>query len=130
MLPRKAKGRRPVFTGDPHTDKLYAIILALATETSVLRERLDTVERLLAVKEVLAARDIEDHVLDEPAQAEREQWRARFLERLFRVVSEQIQSEAAGESAEKSEATVREIEGHRPKRSSDNRATTGREKPC
>lgn len=114
MLPRKAKGRRPIFTGDPHTDKLYAMIMALATETSVLRERLDTVERLLAVKGVLATRDIEDHVLDEPAQAEREQWRARFLERLFRVVSEQIQAEAAGESAEKSEATVREIEGRFP----------------
>ena len=119
MLPRKAKGRRPVFTGDPHTDTLYAMLMALATETSVLRERLDTVERLLARKGVLTARDIEDYGLDEPAQAEREQWRARFLERLFRVVSEKIQAEAAGESAEKSEATVRKVEGRSPARPSD-----------
>ena len=89
MLPRKAKGHRPVYSGDPHVDKLYAIVMALAGEVSVLRERLDTAERLLAARGVLTSWDIEEHHLDETALAEREKWRAEFLERLLRIVAEE-----------------------------------------
>ena len=71
MLPRKARGRRPSYTSDAHVDKLYAIVMALAGELSVVRERLDTVERLLAAKAVVSTHDIENHVPDEAAQAER-----------------------------------------------------------
>ena len=89
MLPRKAKGRRPVYSGDPHVDKLYAMVMALAGEVSVLRERADTTERLLASRGVLTPGDIESYALDEAALAEREQWRAQFLERVLRVVTEE-----------------------------------------
>jgi hypothetical protein len=110
MLPRKAKGRRPVYSG-PDTDKLYAMVMALAAETSVLRERIDTIERVLAAKGVISRGDIEAHVLDAAALEERELWRSRFLARLFRVINDEVQAEAAGESTDASAATVREIEG-------------------
>ena len=96
MLPRKAKGRRPVYSGDPHVDKLYAMVMALAGEVSVLRERLDTTERLLATRGVLTSSDIENCALDEAALAEREKWRAEFLERVLRVVTEEVHNEGAG----------------------------------
>jgi hypothetical protein len=92
VIPRKAKGHRPLYSGDPHTDKLYAMVMALAAETSVLRERLDTMERLLALKGVLGPKDIDAYVPDEPALAEREKYRAQFLERLLRVVDDEIQA--------------------------------------
>ena len=44
--PRVAKGPRPYFFDDANVDKLLAMIMALAGEVSVLRERLDTHERL------------------------------------------------------------------------------------
>ena len=46
----KAKGRRPYFFDDPAVDKLLAMTMALAGELAVTRERLDTVERILAEK--------------------------------------------------------------------------------
>ena len=96
MLPRKAKGRRPVYSGDPHVDKLYTMVMALAGEVSVLRERADTTERLLATRGVLTSRDIEEYRLDDAALAEREKWRAQFLERVLRVVTQEVHNEGAG----------------------------------
>ena len=49
-MAKKAKGKKPTFFADPQVDKLMAIVMALAGEVSVLRERLDTVERLAESK--------------------------------------------------------------------------------
>jgi hypothetical protein len=49
-MSRKAKGKRPVYFNDPENDKLLAITMAVAGELSVLRERLDTIERLARAK--------------------------------------------------------------------------------
>ena len=46
----KAKGKRPKYFDDPATDRTMSIVMALVGEVSVLRERLDTVERLLDAK--------------------------------------------------------------------------------
>ena len=43
-----ANGKRPYFFDNPDIDRLIAIVLAMAGELAVARERLDTVERLLA----------------------------------------------------------------------------------
>ena len=47
-----AKGRRPYFFDDPDIDKLLAMIMALVGEVSVMRERMDTHERLAQKNEV------------------------------------------------------------------------------
>jgi hypothetical protein len=96
MLPRKAKGRRPIYSGDPQVDKLYAMVMALAGEVSVLRERIDTTERLLSMRGILTSADIEHYQFDEAALAERENWRTKFLERVLRVVTEEVHNEGAG----------------------------------
>jgi hypothetical protein len=43
----KPKGRRPDFFEDSAVDRLLSLTMAVVGEVAVLRERLDTVERLL-----------------------------------------------------------------------------------
>ena len=73
---RTAKGRRPYFFEDPNIDKLLAMIMALTGEVSVLRERLDTHERLAAKKKWPSHQAIEDYEPDEITEAFRAQWRS------------------------------------------------------
>lgn len=81
-----AKGKRPVYFDDPQTDKVLAIVMALIGEVSVLRERLDTIERLLEAKDILAIADIEAYLPDDSVAKEREQWRAEYIARVLRVL--------------------------------------------
>lgn len=85
-MSKTAKGKRPVYFDDPQTDKVLAIIMALIGEVSVLRERLDTIERLLEAKDILAIADIEAYQPDDSVAKEREQWRAEYIARVLRVL--------------------------------------------
>ncbi|MCG5061412.1 MAG: hypothetical protein KA714_26460 [Limnoraphis sp. WC205] len=87
---KTAKGQRPVYLNDPQEDKMLAIIMALAGEVSVLRERLDTVERLLETKGILSTVDIENHQPDERISEQREQWRIEYIARILRILEEEI----------------------------------------
>lgn len=82
----KAKGRRPSFFDDPNVDKLLAIIAALSGEVAVLRQRLDTHERLAAARGLYTPADIEAYVTTVEDDDERAHWRAEFLARVFRVL--------------------------------------------
>ncbi len=84
---RVAKGRRPYFLDNPESDKLLAMITALVGEVSVLRDRLDTHERLAAAGEVATPDAIEAYSPDEAVEDEREAWRSAMLERVFRIIA-------------------------------------------
>jgi hypothetical protein len=88
-MSKTAKGKRPVYFEDPQTDKVLAIVMALIGEVSVLRERLDTIERLLEAKDILAIADIEAYQPDDSVAKEREQWRAEYIARVLRVLQTQ-----------------------------------------
>jgi hypothetical protein len=79
-----------LYLNDPQEDKMLAIIMALAGEVSVLRERLDTVERLLETKGILSTVDIENHQPDERISEQREQWRIEYIARILRILEEEI----------------------------------------
>jgi hypothetical protein len=85
-LPRIAKGHRPEFYDDPAIDQLFAIVTALTGELSVLSDRLDTVERLLADARVLSTEAIEAYVPDGAAAAVRAERRDELLRRVFAVL--------------------------------------------
>jgi predicted nucleic acid-binding Zn-ribbon protein len=87
---KKAKGKRPIYFDDPQTDKLLAIVMALAGEVSVLRERLDTLERLVQGKGILSIAEIEAYQPDEQVVQEREQQRTDYIARLLRVIEEEV----------------------------------------
>jgi hypothetical protein len=105
-MTKKAKGRKPTFFADPQVDKVLAITMALAGEVSVLRERLDTIERLLDAKGQVSRHDIEAYRPDEHAAEEREHWRIGYLERLLRVVHEEQEAIERGETTPESYENV------------------------
>ena len=84
---RVAKGRRPFFLDSPDSDKLLAMIVALVGEVSIVKERLDTHERLAAQGKVATPEEIENYAPDEDVEDKREAWRAGMLERVFRIIS-------------------------------------------
>ncbi|GGA46840.1 hypothetical protein [Okeania sp. KiyG1] len=86
MIPKQAKGKRPVYLDNIDNDKLLAIIMALAGEVSVLRERLDTIEKLLVAKGIISSEDIENYQPDAQVNEEREQWRTDYITRILRVI--------------------------------------------
>lgn len=88
-LQRRAKGRRPAYFDDPAVDKLLSITLALAGEVAVLRERLDSLERVLEARGIAVRDAVEDFRPDAVASAERDAWRERFLDVVLRVVHQE-----------------------------------------
>ena len=90
-MAKKAKGKRPVYFDDPQIDKLLAIAIALAGEVSVLRERLDTLERLAQAKGLFSIEEIETYQPNDQVAKEREQWRADYIARVLRVVQEEVE---------------------------------------
>jgi hypothetical protein len=81
-----AKGRRPRFLEDDNSDKLLAMIVALSGEIAVLRERLDTYERLADDGQLPSRGSIEGYEPSDSVEDEREKDRAALLGRVFRVI--------------------------------------------
>ena len=86
MTSLKAKGAHPHFFDDPNVDRLMTMVMNLAAEVAVLRERLDTHEQVAAGKKLFTPDDIEAFEPNTDVDAAREAWRTRFLDRLLKVV--------------------------------------------
>ncbi|MFL2771110.1 MAG: hypothetical protein ACJZ9F_08870 [Rhodospirillaceae bacterium] len=84
---RFAKGRRPNFLDSSDSDKLLAMVVALVGEVAVVKDRLDTHERLATLGKVATPDEIEAYSPDETVEDERETWRSAMLERVFRIIS-------------------------------------------
>jgi hypothetical protein len=67
-------------------DRLLAMVAAVASELAVTRERLDTVERLLADRDVLDRAAIEAFRPSPETVIERDTLRRRIIERIFRPI--------------------------------------------
>jgi predicted nucleic acid-binding Zn-ribbon protein len=97
----KARGKRPVFFADRDVERLLNVVMALAQEVSVMRERLDTVERLLSKKGLLMRSDIDAF---EPTKAEAEERNLatqEFIARILRIIQQEREAIDFGdESAE------------------------------
>ena len=90
-LKRKAKGARPYFFDDPAIDKLLAMLMGLAGEVSVLRDRLDTVERLAEQNKLFTRSEVENYQPDEDALRERAALRAVFLSEVTRIIEAELE---------------------------------------
>jgi len=86
--PRPSKGKRPQYFDDPNMDQMHSMIIALATEVSVLTDRFDTIERVLDEKGTVSRADIESWEPDEATWTERREQREQLIRRLFRSVRE------------------------------------------
>jgi hypothetical protein len=92
---RRAKGRRPDFFDDPALDRLYSLTLALAAELSVVRERQDTVERLLDEKGTISRQDIDSYEPDRAAAEERGLATRAYVARIMRGFQQEMEAMAS-----------------------------------
>lgn len=103
----KAKGKRPQYL-DPEDDRILSILMALVGEVSVLRERLDTVERLLESKGTISRADIENYEPDIETGRERNLVIREYIARVMRGVQQDM--EALAELEPPIEDVVKEME--------------------
>lgn len=88
-LPRTAKGKKPVYF-DPTTDKLLSMVLTLMGELSVVRDRLDTVERLAEKKGVFKVDDIENYEIPDDVNQIRTERRSAYIARVLKCVQDEL----------------------------------------
>lgn len=88
--PRTAKGKKPAYFADPATDKLLQMVVTLAGELSVVKDRLDLVERLATAAGAFDRAHLETLELSETDQAERDANRADFVARVLRVLDQDL----------------------------------------
>ncbi|WP_240610302.1 hypothetical protein [Sphingomonas pokkalii] len=93
----RAKGKRPDFLGDPIAERMLSILLAVAGEVSVLKERLDTVERLLEAKGTICREDIETYAPDADAAHARGVMTKEYVGRILRGMQQDMESMQAAE---------------------------------
>jgi len=92
------KGRPIPFQDGPTNDQLMAMVMALTVEVSVLRERLDTHERVSEDKGGFSTADVEAYNADNDALAKRSVLRNRIMHKVFRTLrAEMARLESASE---------------------------------
>jgi hypothetical protein len=88
---RTAKGRKPSYFADPATDKLLQMVVTIAGELSVMKDRLDLVERLGSESGAFDRGKLETMQLSEKDMAERDANRADFVARVLRVLDQDLE---------------------------------------
>ena len=89
---KRAKGKRPEYFDEPALDRLYSVVFAMAAEVSALRERQDTVERLLDAKGTISREDIETYVPDREAGEERGLATRAYISRIMRGFQQEVEA--------------------------------------
>jgi hypothetical protein len=113
-IPRTIKGKRPAFHEQSAIDRLIAMNLALVSEVSVLRDRLDTFERLATADGWLGEGAIDGYQPSLDVIKARETAREALVARAFHIMREEIEGLERDETPEGYWATVHEIEGKKP----------------
>lgn len=109
-LPRTVRGKRPDIHADPASDRLIAMVLALASEMSVLKDRLASMQALAERHGWLAAGAVDGYVPDLEERGAREREREAFLDRIFHVLKEELSDLEQGETRESYWRAVEGIE--------------------
>ena len=91
----KPRGKRPYFLEDNDVERLSAIVMTVAQELSVMRERLDTVERLLERKGTITRDDIETFEPTKTEADERGAWTQEYIARVLRVLQQDREAMSA-----------------------------------
>ena len=89
-------GRTPIPGMDDETDRLVAMIAALTSELAVVRDRLDTLERVLEHQGGLPDGAMDTFTPDQAAADARDSRRRRLIAKVFRPLRD-----AAARAAEK-----------------------------
>ena len=90
-LPRVAKGKKPKYLDDGSIDNLMAMIMTLTQEISVLRDRIDTLERMLEEKEIISTKEFDDFVPSDDLEMKRKDRRHELLERVLLPIKKELE---------------------------------------
>jgi hypothetical protein len=85
-LPVDAAGRRPAFFSPDGVDQILTMVLELATELWVLRERVFVIEAVAAEHGLPLKSAVESYALSEAQRAELAGMRAEMMNQLFRTL--------------------------------------------
>lgn len=100
----KAKGKRPYFFDDPAVERVLNITMAIGMELAVVRERLDSLERILEQKGIMTRAEIEEYQPPSKAIADqRQQWHSEYISRILRIIQQEM------EAIENPDKTLHEI---------------------
>ena len=94
-LRRTIRGGRPMFFADPAIDKVLNMVITLGSEVWALRERLMAMEALQVRTGALGATDVDDYDFTPEQEARLGGERKEFIDNLFRVLQEQVETAAA-----------------------------------
>ncbi len=92
LLQRTPKGKLPQYFQDPITDRLLSIAITLTEELSVMRDRLDTVERLIEKNNLFEQEEIDQFEITEELNAIRSERREAYISRVFRSLQQELDS--------------------------------------
>lgn len=101
-LPIHSKGKRASFYRSEGTDQLFSIVMMLTQELSVAYDRIETLERVLDKKGIVARQEVESHRPDAVEEMERTARRDAFIGRVFQIIHEEAESYAAEPPEQKS----------------------------
>jgi hypothetical protein len=85
-----AKGKQPQFHEDRAIDQLMAMVTALTAEVAILRDRLDTHERLAEAGKTPKRGEVDAFIPDTGVMADRSAQHQRLLRKVFRVLKEDL----------------------------------------
>ncbi len=88
---QKAKGKRPEYFDDAASESHFSITMALVAELAVARERIDTLERVLADNGLLDPSDVENFEPDQKAAQQRQLAQLEYSARIFRGLQQSLQ---------------------------------------
>lgn len=80
------KGRKDIPQLSESEDQALGMILALLSEVSVMRARIDTLERLLGAQGMLASGAVDAYVPDHEAATARDGLRQRIIAKVMRPI--------------------------------------------
>jgi hypothetical protein len=87
-LPVDAAGRRPAFFSPDGVDQILTMVLELATELWVLRERVFVIEAVAAEHGLPLKSAVESYALSEAQRTELAGMRAEMMNQLFRTLNQ------------------------------------------
>ncbi len=104
-----AKGKRPSFSDTGGIDELMSMVLVLASELCVMRDRVDAIERVGALKGIDFAAEIERLPLDQTALETREARRQDLFQRLYYLARKEAEELKSADTADRYKAVIDEI---------------------
>lgn len=106
---RYSKGARPHFYSESGLDHAMSMIMVLAAEFCVLRDRVDSMERVGKIKGIDFAQEIESLKLDQAALDEREAARQDFLRRLYYLATKEAQELKEADTGERMKQVIETV---------------------